>query len=35
MRDRALQGVKAVIKRQQGMAAESDDNRLILCRQNG
>ena len=30
MRDGGLQGVKAVVERQQGMPSESDDNGLFL-----
>lgn len=34
MRDRGLQGVEAVIQRQQGMPAEGDDDRLFLDREH-
>ena len=34
MRDRRLQGVKAVVERQQGMFAERDDDRLFFDRQH-
>jgi len=33
--DRGLQGIEAVIQRQQGMAAEGDDDGLVLRRQAG
>ena len=34
MRDRRLQGVEAIVERQQRMPAEGDDDRLLLDRQN-
>ena len=35
VRDRRLQGVEAVVERQQRMPAEGDDDRLLLDRQHG
>lgn len=35
MRDRRLQGVKAIVQREERMPAEGDDDRLVLNRQNG
>jgi len=35
MRDRRLQGVQAVIQRQQGISAKRDDDGLVLDGQNG
>src|SRR5262245_38347549 len=34
MRDRRLQGVEAIIERQQGVATKGDDNRLFLDREH-
>lgn len=34
MRDRGLQGIEAVVHRQQGMLAEGDDRSLLLGRQH-
>src|ERR1700730_12550164 len=34
MRDRRLQGIEAIVERQERMAAEGDDDRLLLDRQH-
>lgn len=34
MRDSSLQGIEAVVERQQGMLPEGDDDRLLLDRQH-
>ena len=35
VRDGGLQGIEAVVERQQGVTAEGDDDRLLLCRERG
>ena len=35
VRDGGLQGVETVVQRQQGVAAEGDDDRLLLGRERG
>ena len=34
MRDRRLQGVEAVVERQEGVRSEGDDDRLVFDRQD-